>query len=89
MNALWSINLDTLQEFHELIDTLEKDMKRELNDKEKEIVFLQLMKEKNIKPTGNTELNKEEFIKEYVSHGKTILNIDKDGMKIIKPKEKE
>jgi hypothetical protein len=47
------------------------------------------MKLKNIKPSGNTELNKEELIKEITSHGKTILNIDEDGSTIIKPKDND
>ncbi|MHA1844451.1 MAG: hypothetical protein ACTSWG_03135 [Candidatus Helarchaeota archaeon] len=35
--------------------------------------FLAYMKEKEIKPIGKTELNKQELIKEYNSHGKKIL----------------
>ena len=41
-------------------------------------------KEGNIK-----KLDKEELIKEYVSHGRKILNIDSEGIKIIKPKEED
>ena len=88
MKALWNINVDTLQEFYELIDILEKDMKRTLTGQERELAFLQLMKSKEIKPSGHTELNKEEFINELVSKNKKILNIDSDGIKIIK-KNKE
>lgn len=89
MKALWKINVEILQEFYELIDILEKDIKRTLTGQERELAFLQLMKSKEIKPSGHTELNKEELIKEYISHGKKILNIDKDGIKIIKKKEKD
>ena len=89
MKALWSINLDILQEFYELVAKLEKDLERALTDKERELAFLELMKSKDIKPSGHTELNKEEFIKELVSKNKTILNIDSEGCKIIKRKEKD
>lgn len=89
MKSLWKIDLDTLQCFHELIKHLEKEMKKTLTNQERELVFLQMMKEKDIKPSGNTELNREELIREITSKGKTILNIDKDGIKIIKSKDKE
>ena len=83
MRSLWSIDIDTLQLFYELIAKLEKDMERALTGQERELAFLQLMKSKDIKPSGNTELNKEEFIRELVSKNKKILNIDKDGIQII------
>jgi hypothetical protein len=89
MNALWSINLETLEFFYEMLAEVEKDAKRELSTEEREIVFLQLMKSKGIKPSGNTELNKQELINELVSKGKNILSIDKEGYKITKKKEIE
>lgn len=89
MNALWSINLETLEFFYEMLAEVEKDAKKELSTEEREIVFLQLMKSKGIKPSGNTELNKQELINELVSKGKNILSIDKEGYKITKKKEIE
>ncbi len=47
------------------------------------------MKSKGIKPSGHTELNKNELIKEIVSKGKSVLSVDKEGYKIIKKKEKD
>lgn len=87
MKTFWSIDLETLQLFYETVERVEKDLNKTLSDAEKEIVFLQLMKAKNIKPAGHTELNKEEFIKELVLKNKKILNIDKNGIQIIKKKE--
>lgn len=89
MNHLWTLDIDTAIEWYELLKKIQEDMKKELTRQETEIVFLKFMEMKNIKSSGGTELNTEELIKEYVSHGKKILSIDKDGMKIIKPKEKE
>ena len=89
MKSLWKINVEILQEFYELIEKLEKDLDKKLTDEEREIAFLELMKLWNIKPSGNTELTKEELINEIASKGKTILNIDKEGYKIIKPKEEK
>jgi hypothetical protein len=38
-----------------------------------------------IKVFGNTELTKEELIKEYVSHGKSVLDFNNKNCKIYKP----
>jgi len=89
MNHLWKLDIDTAIEWFELLKEIQARMGKDLSREETEILFLEFMKIKNIKSSGATELNKDEFIKEYVSHGKKILSIDKDGIKIIKPKEKE
>lgn len=89
MKTLWSLDINTLMEYYELISYLERENERQLTNEEREIAFLQFVKDKEIKPIGHTELTKEEYIKEIVSQGKKILNIDKDGIQIIKKKEKE
>ena len=88
MNKIWVINFDILEQFEKMVDTLEKDMGQKMNPYEREIVFIEMMKIKNIKPAGQNELTKVEFIKELTSHGKKILNIDQDGFTFIKKKEK-
>lgn len=55
--------------------------------------FLEVMAKKNIKPSCSTELNNEELLQEYLSHGKGVahLEIDSQGhetLKVIKPNEK-
>ena len=71
-----------------MVDHLEKDLKQELNSYEREIVFLEMMKIKGIKPAGQNELTKVEFIKELLENGKKILNVDEHGFTFIKKKEK-
>ena len=88
MNKIWVINLDILEKFYDVIEKLEKDANQKLNSYEREMVFLEVMKIKNIKPAGQNELTKAEFINELVSKGKKILNVDKDGFTFIKKKEK-
>jgi len=88
MNKIWVINLEILEYFYETVEKLEKDFANTLNSCEREIVFLEIMKLKGIKPAGQNELTKTEFINELVSKGKKILNIDKNGMTFIKKKEK-
>ncbi len=39
MNSLWSIDLETLEEYYELIAKLEKDLKKELTPKERISLF--------------------------------------------------
>lgn len=75
MNKIWKIDVDTLLLFFKLLEEIE-DTNNKLTKHQREILFLEFMKQENIKPIGNTELNKEELIKEYVSHGKKILNIN-------------
>ncbi len=87
MNSIWQTDLETLQIFFKIVEEIEQKYNRELNRTEREIVFFKLMKEKNIKAIGHTELNKTEFIKELTSKNKSILNIDSEGCHIIKKKE--
>ena len=89
MKSIWQINIEALESFYALVNELEKYYDRPLTAEEKEITFLELMKTKGLKPIGHTELNKNELIKEQVSHGKSILNIDDKGYTFIKPKENE
>jgi len=89
MKALWSLNVEILEEYYALLEKLEAKFFRPLTYEEQEVAFLELMKHKNIKPIGHTELNKEEYINELVSKGKKILNIDEDGYKFYKPKDEE
>ena len=83
MNFLWNLTLD---EYLEICEIAKNDGVKP--GESIEPYFLAYMQVKNKKPIGHTELNKAELIKEYVSKGKSILNIDKDGIKIIKKKEK-
>ena len=87
MNYLWRVNIDTAIEWFEFQKDLEKEMGKELSRKELEFAFNEFMKSKNIKPSGATELTKDELLKEIVSKSKTILNIDEKGIRIIKKKE--
>jgi hypothetical protein len=87
MDYLWSIDVDTLEEFFNIVGIFEKDIGRTLTREERELVFIKLMEAKNIKHIGATELSKTELWEQFVKDGKTLLNIDKDGYKIIKKKE--
>jgi hypothetical protein len=89
MNALWNLDIDTVLEWYDVLRDIQDYSKKVLTTEQTEVLFLEFMKLKNIKPSGNTELNKEELIKEITSHGKTILNIDEDGSTIIKPKDND
>ena len=88
MNKIWVINLDILEEFYEVINKLEKDASEKLNSYEREMVFLEIMKIKDMKPAGQNELTKVELIKELADNGKKILNVDEHGFTFIKKKEK-
>ncbi len=88
MNNIQYINIDILEEFYKIIEKLEKDASQKLNLYEREIIFLEMMKLKDIKPAGQNELTKAEFIKELVSKGKKILSVDEHGFTFIKKKEK-
>jgi hypothetical protein len=89
MRSIWSLNIDTVLEWYELLNEVQTALNREFTSEETERLFLEFMKCKGIKPSGNTELNKTEFINELVSKGQSILNIDKEGYKIIKPKDEK
>jgi hypothetical protein len=89
MNYLWQLTFD------DYIEICKRAKKKGIKPGEPmQDVFVEYMKEKNIKPIGATELNKNEFIKEYVSHDKKILDIetDKKGkqkFRFIKKKDKK
>lgn len=56
-----------------------------------EVEFLEIMKKKGIKPSGATELTREETIREYLSHDKKIceINVDDKGVQTLKIHKKE
>lgn len=89
MNKIWQLDIDTAIEWYELLKKLQEDLKKELTQEEAELAFLAFMKHKNIKSIGATELNKMEFLKEVLSKGKSILNIDEKGYTFIKKKDKK
>lgn len=89
MNYLWKLDIDTVLEWYEFLKKLQEKLDKELSREETELVFFEFMKSKNIKSCGATELTKDELIKELISKNDTILNIDKDGCKIIKKKEEK
>ena len=89
MNQIWNLNLDIVLEWYELLNELQTSLQRELTIEQTEKLFLEFMNIKGIKPSGNTELTKDELIKEIVSKGKSILSIDKEGYKFIKPKDEK
>jgi hypothetical protein len=71
MNYLFNITMD---DYFEVIELAKKNGKKPGDSMQKE--FLEIMKKKNIKHFGVTELNKKELIQEYNSHNKNILNIE-------------
>lgn len=88
MNKVWVLDLDTLECYENVLAEMRKEVGRTLNRFECEQIFEEVMKQRGIKPAGQNELTKAEFIKELVSKGKKILNVDKDGFTFIKKKEK-
>ena len=55
MNYLWNLDINTAIEWYELLNKIQEDLKKELTREETEIVFLEFMKIKNIKPIGRTD----------------------------------
>jgi hypothetical protein len=54
--------------------------------------FLEVMEKKGKKPSCSTELNNEELLQEYLSHGKGVahIQVDSEGVetiKVMKPKK--
>jgi len=74
MKAVWKI---TIQDYLNIIEIARNNNKKPGESMEKE--FLAYMKEKNCKPMGHTELNKEELLKEYASHDKSVMDIETDS----------
>jgi hypothetical protein len=73
MKYLWNITID---DFLEVCERAKANGKKSGDSMEEE--FLEVMKEKGIKHSCATELTKEELIKEYKSHGKSVLNVETD-----------
>ena len=87
---MWLTDLNTICEYFDMIEQISEDFKRELTVDEKEYVFLQFAKAKDIKSLGNTELSKIEIIKDALSKNhKSILNIDEEGYTFIKKKKEK
>jgi len=84
MRYLWQPPIETLETFFKLCLELSKEFERPLTPEEREAVFCYLMEKEGIKPITATELSNEELWCQLVKDGKTILNIDKEGYKIIK-----
>ena len=88
MNKVWVLDLNTLKCYENVLAEMTKKVGRTLNRFECEQIFLEVMKQKGIKPAGQNELTKVEFIKELADNGKKILNVDEHGFTFIKKKEK-
>jgi hypothetical protein len=73
MKFLWNITID---DYLEAVKRAQANGKKPGDSIEEE--FLEIMKEKGIKHSGATELTKEELIKEYKSHDKSVLNVETD-----------
>ena len=73
MQYLWNI---TLEDYQEVIKRAKNNGKVPGDSMGEE--FLELMAEKNQKPLGATELNKEELMYEYRSKGSNPLSIETD-----------
>jgi len=73
MNNIWAISID---DYVAIIERAKADgcQPGENMQKWMEEYFV----EKNINPIGKTELTKEEFLKEQISHNKSILNVETD-----------
>jgi len=79
MNQIWQINADIYLEIYELAVLHGKKPGESMEEE-----FKAVMKKRNIKPIGNTELTTQELLNEYRSHGTTILDLrqrehNKDG----------
>jgi len=76
MKQIWTTTID---------DVLEAMKRAKDNGKKKgdsfEVEMLEVMKEKNQKPIGHTELSKEELIADAMTKNDSVLqiNVDNDG----------
>jgi len=87
MNQIWSLDIDDVIAIQKWASS-EGVKPGESYEK----YLIAYTKAKGIKPIGATELNREELITEYLSHGKEILDmeVNNDGKTkytIIKPKD--
>lgn len=83
MNSLWSLTID---EYLEICDIARENGVQPGESMEPYIMAY--MQFKNKKPIGHTELTKEEYIKEIISKGKTVLKFEDNELKIIKKEDK-
>jgi hypothetical protein len=81
MNALWSITVDDYINVIKICQELGMQPGESM-----ELVFIEYMKMKGQKPCANTELTKDELIREYLSHDKKVceFSIDDKGQETIK-----
>lgn len=70
MQSMWSI---TIEDFLIVCDMAKANGVKPGESMDKE--FKYYMKSKGKKPIGHTELSKKEFITEYLSHNKSVLDI--------------
>jgi len=73
MQSIFQITID---DYFEIVKRAKANGKVAGDDMQEE--FAQYIQEKKIKSCGSTELTKEEYIKELVSHDKNVLSIDVD-----------
>jgi hypothetical protein len=71
MNSIYSI---TINEYLEIVE-IAKELGRKPGESIEDI-FVEYMMQKGQKPLCHSELSKDEFLKEHVSHGNSVLNID-------------
>lgn len=69
----------TIDDYIEICERAKNNGVKTGESMEKEM--FEYAKEKGIQPIGNTELNKDELIKEYESKGKKVLDMTKKDKK--------
>jgi hypothetical protein len=79
MNAFWNPSLDQVIE---AIELAKANGKKEGDNYEAE--FIQVMNKYNQKPFSRSELTKEEWLQEQVSHGQTILDMSTNSEGVTK-----
>jgi hypothetical protein len=86
MRAIWS---PTLDQYIEAMELAQSRGKKAGDDFSKE--FFEVMEKYKIKPSGFTELNRDELINEMTSHGQTVAEMEtkdnKTKLKIYKKRE--
>jgi hypothetical protein len=71
MNEIWLLNIDEYLDVIKIGQELGLKAGDDLTP-----IFKSYMELKGKQPIGKTELNREELIKEYLSHNKKILNVE-------------
>jgi hypothetical protein len=74
MNKLWSL---TIEDYLLIAERAKANGKKPGDSMQEEL--LQLMKERNQQPIGQTELTQEEYAKEIASHSKKVAHIKIDN----------